>query len=139
MKANPSLGLTTLLGRICITILFLLSGFGKVTDPAGTQAYIASTGLPMVPLLYVLAVVFELVGGLSVLLGIKARWGAAMLLIFTLVAGALFHNFWAVPTEQAQGQMIQFLKNLSIIGGLFFVFAFGPGPISFDHKRASAA
>lgn len=135
MKASPNVGVTTLLGRICITILFLLSGFGKIMDPAGTQAYIASKGLPIVAVLYVLAVVFELAGSLSVLLGIKARWGAAMLLIFTLVAGTLFHNFWALPTEQAQGQMIHFLKNVSIVGGLFYVIAFGAGPISFDHRR----
>jgi putative oxidoreductase len=125
----------TLLGRICLAVIFLLSGFGKIMDPSGTQGYMAAKGMPMIPFLFVVAIVFELVGGLSVLLGIKANWGATMLIVFTLTAGIIFHNFWAVPEAEMRGQMVHFLKNIAIIGGLMFVAAFGPGPLSFDARR----
>src|SRR5687767_5200177 len=104
-------------------------------DPASTKGAIASTGLPMVPVLYVLAIIFELVGALSVLFGIKARWGATILIVFTFAAGMLFHNFWASPPAEMQMQLVNFLKNLAIIGGLLTLFAFGPGPVSFAARR----
>jgi putative oxidoreductase len=132
---NPNVGLITLLGRILVAILYLMSGFGKIMEPEATKGAIASTGVPMVPVLYVLAIIFELVGALTVLFGIKARWGASMLIIFTLAASVLFHNFWASPAAEMQMQLINFLKNLAIIGGLLILFAFGPGPISFDARR----
>jgi putative oxidoreductase len=132
---NPNVGLTTLLGRIFLVVLYLISGFGKIMEPVTTKGAIASTGLPMVPVLYVLAIIFELVGGLSILFGIKARWGATMLIIFTVAASVLFHNFWASPPAEMQMQLINFLKNFSIIGGLLLLIAFGPGPISFDARR----
>ncbi len=132
------MNMTTLFGRICLSVIFLLSGFGKIMDPGGTQGYMAAKGMPMIPFLFVVAIIFELVGGLSVLLGIKANWGATMLIVFTLIAGIIFHNFWAVPKAEMQGQMIHFLKNIAIIGGLMFVAAFGPGPLSFDARRGES-
>lgn len=139
MPVTPNVAILTLFGRICLTAIYLLSGFGKVMDPSGTQGYMASKGMPMIPFLFVVAIIFELVGGLSVLLGIKARWGATMLIVFTLTAGIIFHNFWAVPEAEMQGQMIHFLKNLAMIGGLMFVAGFGPGPLSFDARRGERA
>src|SRR5438093_11717754 len=124
MAVTPNVRITTILGRICIALIYLLSGFGKIMQPGQTQGYMTSKGMPMVPLLFVLAIIVELAGGLSILLGIKARWGAVMLLVYTLIAGLIFHNFWASPAAEMQNQMAHFLKNIAIIGGLVFVIAY---------------
>ncbi len=66
------------------------------------------------------------------IIGWKARWAAAAMLVFTALAALFFHNFWAVPPDQAQNQMIHFMKNISMIGGLLFVVVHGSGPLSVD-------
>ena len=115
------------LGRVLIAAIFILSGFGKITDFAGTTGYIASVGLPLAPVGTVIAIVVELIGGLMLLVGFKTRLVALVIAGFTIVAGALFHNNFA-----DQMQMIHFMKNLAISGGLLFVAVFGPGRLSVD-------
>lgn len=121
-----------LIGRVLLASIFVISGFGKISGFEGTSGYIASKGLPMPDLLTMGTIAVEMLGGLMVMVGWKARWGAAALLLFTALATVLFHNFWAVPPEQVQNQTINFMKNISIIGGLFYVLAFGSGPYSLD-------
>ncbi len=121
-----------LAGRILLALIFFMSGFGKLTGFAGTAGYIASTGLPFSELLTVGAIVLELGGGLALIVGWKTRWAALALVVFTVPATLLFHNFWAVPADQAMNQNIHFMKNLSIIGGLLVVWAFGAGRLSID-------
>ena len=72
------------------------------------------------------------------IVGWQARWVALALAGFTAVATVLFHNYWAMPAEQQMVQQLMFMKNLSIVGGLLMVFAFGAGRISLDVRRASA-
>ena len=67
---------------------------------------------------------------LLLVLGWKARWAAAVLFVFTALAALLFHNFWTVPADQAQIQMIMFMKNIAIMGGLLFVVLHGSGKLS---------
>ena len=74
----------------------------------------------------------ELSGGILLVLGWKTRWAAAALLLFTALAALLFHNFWAMPPDQAQNQMIHFMKNISMMGGLLYVVTYGSGPLSLD-------
>jgi putative oxidoreductase len=124
-----------LLGRILLAAIYLMSGLGKITGFEGTVGYIVSKGLPMPQVLAVCALVVELGGGLMLLFGWRTRWGAAALLVFTALAALLFHNFWSVPPEQAQNQMIHFMKNVAIMGGLLYVIAFGPGETSIDAKK----
>jgi putative oxidoreductase len=121
-----------LVGRILITAIFLFAGFGKVTGFDGTVAYIASKGLPLPQLAAIGAILVELGGGVLVLVGWKARWAAAALLVFTGLTALIFHNFWAVPADQAQNQMIHFMKNISIMGGLLYVVVHGSGPVSVE-------
>jgi putative oxidoreductase len=123
-----------LAGRVLLALIFVMSGFGKITGFAGTVGYIASKGLPMAELAAVLAIVVELGGGLLLIAGWKARWAAAALAFFSLVAAFLFHNYWAVPPEMAQNQMIHFMKNLAIAGGLLQIVAHGAGAWSVDGK-----
>jgi putative oxidoreductase len=126
-------GAILLLARILIAALFLSACIGKLTEPAGFAAYLASDGLPNTPVLAILAGLVELVGGLSILFGFKARWGALLLVAFVIVATAIAHRFWvaADPTVH-MNQQIHFMKNLAIIGGLLILYAHGPGRLSVD-------
>jgi putative oxidoreductase len=121
-----------LAGRILLAVIFLISGFGKITGYSGTEAYMA-TRLPMAGILLPLTILTELGGGLALVAGFKARWAALLLAGFTLLSAIVFHNFWAV-TDAAQhmNQQINFLKNVAIAGGMLMVFAFGPGRYSMD-------
>ena len=66
------------------------------------------------------------------LLGWKTRWAALAFVVFLIVVSPIFHGFWAVPPEQAMAQQINFMKNMSILGGMLVLFAFGPGRYSVD-------
>lgn len=121
-----------LLGRTLIALIFVLSGFSKIAGFEGTVGYIASKGLPLPQLAAIGAIIVELGGGLSLIVGWKARWAAAAMLVFTAMAAFVFHNFWDVPPDQAQNQMIHFMKNISMMGGLLFVAIHGSGALSLD-------
>lgn len=118
-----------LVGRILLAVIFLLSGVNKLFAPGPTQAYIAAAGLPVPLLAYVVALVVEIGGGVLLVIGWQTRWAALALAAFTLVAAFGFHSNFA-----EQNQMIHFLKNVAIAGGLLQVFAFGPGAFSIDKR-----
>src|SRR5216684_5751290 len=118
------------LGRLMIATLFVLGGLGKIAAPAATQAYIASTGLPLPIAGYLIAVVVEVGGGLLLAAGYRTTFVATGMAVFTLATAVIFHNNFA-----DQNQMIHFLKNIAIAGGLFQVAAFGAGSISIDGLR----
>ncbi|MCS7020653.1 MAG: DoxX family protein [Gemmataceae bacterium] len=126
-----------LLGRIGLSAIFLISGAGKIFSWEQTAGYMSSKGMPLVPLFLVGAIVLELVGGLSVLVGYKARLGAGLLIVFLIPATVIFHNFWAFEGQEQQMQMIMFLKNLAILGGLLLVVGFGAGAYSLDNRCGS--
>lgn len=124
-----------LLGRILLSLLFIMSGWHKITGFDSTVGYIASKGLPLASLGAVIAIVVEFFGGLAVLVGFHTRWVALVMAIFTIVAGIFFHNYWALPPDQVQAMFIHFWKNVSIAGGYLMLAAYGPGSISIDAKR----
>ena len=126
-----------LIGRILIALIFVLSGFGKVTGFSGTADYIASKGLPLPQVAAVLAIIVELGGGIMLVLGWKARWAAAAMFLFTAISAIIFHNFWAASAGEAQNQMIHFMKNISILGGLLYIVLHGSGPLSMDGRESS--
>ncbi|HKJ22961.1 MAG TPA: DoxX family protein [Gammaproteobacteria bacterium] len=119
-----------LAGRILMAFIFVFAGIGKVTGFEGTVGYIASKGLPLPHAAAVAAIIIELGGGLLLMIGWKARWAAAGLMVFTALTAAVFHDFWAVSAGEAQNQMIHFMKNLSMMGGLLYVVVHGSGPVS---------
>ena len=120
-------------GRLMIAFIFLLSGFGKITGYAGTAAYMASKGMPMIGVLLPLTILTELGGGLALVAGFKARWVALLLAGFSLLSALIFHDFWSVTDAmQHMNQQINFLKNVSMAGGLLMVFALGAGPYAVD-------
>jgi putative oxidoreductase len=121
----------TLAGRVGLGLLFVISGFGKITGFAGTAGYMASKGMPMAEALLVGAIAIELIGGLMLVAGFKARWAALAIAAFLVPTTLIFHS----PVgPEAQAQMTQFLKNLSILGGMLYVAAFGAGAWSVDRR-----
>ncbi len=126
-----------LAGRFGLGAIFLVSGLGKLANWSGTVAYAGSKGVPAI--LLAGAVALEVVGGLSLLAGWKTRWGTIALLAFLVPVTLVFHGFWAYQGAEVQLQTIQFLKNVSISGGLLVVLAAGPGALSVDERRARAA
>jgi putative oxidoreductase len=124
----------SLIGRVLIGVPFAMSGFGKLAAYSATTAYIASAGLPAPPLAYVIAVLVELGGGLLLIAGYQARSVALALAVFSLAAAASFHNNFA-----DQNQMIHFLKDVMMAGGLLQIAAFGAGALSLDHRLARGA
>ena len=131
---NPNIqAYAALVGRILLALIFITSGFSKITGFEGTVGYIASKGLPLPQIGAVVAILVELGGGLMLAIGFKARWAALALAIFTLAAAILFHNYWDVAdAAQKMAQQINFWKNISITGGMLLAFAFGPGRYSVD-------
>ncbi|MBD1880090.1 DoxX family protein [Coleofasciculus sp. FACHB-T130] len=123
-----------LIARAFLAAIFLKSGFDKITGFSGTQQFMAKNGIPLAltGLLLVAAIILELAGGLSVVLGYKARWGAIALIIFMIPATLIFHTDF-----DDRMQVIAFMKNLAIIGGLLMVYYIGSGPISLDEQMAS--
>lgn len=124
-----------LLGRLLIAFIFLFAGFGKITGFEGTVGYIASKGLPLPELGAICAAVVEIGGSLLLIVGWNTRLAAAALFVFTAMTALFFHNFWALPADQAQGQMIHFMKNMAMMGGLLYVVVHGGGPISLDSRQ----
>lgn len=119
----------SLVGRLLIGLPFAMSGFGKLAAYGATTTYIASAGLPAPPLAYAIAVLVELGGGLLLIAGYQARSVALAMAAFTLAAAVSFHNNFA-----DQNQMIHFLKNVMMAGGLLQIVAFGAGAISLDAR-----
>ncbi len=126
--------LITLAGRILIALLFVPAGYGKIGGFEGTAGYIASVGLPLPQLGAAIAIIVELGLGLLLLVGYRTRPAALVLALFTIVAGAIFHNYWAAPADQVMMQQINFYKNLAIGGGLLAFVAFGAGGLSLDAR-----
>jgi putative oxidoreductase len=121
-----------LAGRILLAYIFILSGFGKMFSFAGTAGYMASKGMPMPEFFLVCAILIEFVGGLTLAVGWKARWGALALAVFLVPTTLIFHAYWTYPEAQASMQQIQFNKNLAILGGMLCVLFTGPGRLSLD-------
>lgn len=126
-----------LVARTLLALLFVISGIGKIGTFAVTAGYIASRGLPFSDLLLVATIMVEVGGGIALILGWRARWAALMIVLFLIPTTLIFHNFWAVDAVQYQNQFNSFFKNLCIMGGMLYVMAFGPGPLSLDKREAS--
>ncbi|HLZ74778.1 DoxX family protein [Phenylobacterium sp.] len=126
-KSNDTVALA---GRILIGVLFFMSGLSKIAAPAATQGYIAAMGLPAPEISYFGAIAVEVVGSLLLIAGYRVRPVAIGMALFTLATALVFHKNFA-----DQNQMIHFMKNIAIIGGLLQVAAFGGGRFSLDARR----
>jgi len=125
---------TALVGRILISAIFILGGISKFSHPAATIGYMESAGVPSAHVLMYVAAIAELLGGLAILLGFLTRLGALGLFIYLIPVTLLMHAFWKSTGMAAQMQQVNFLKNLTIMGGLLAFYAFGPGRFSIDRR-----
>jgi putative oxidoreductase len=123
---------TALIGRLLIAALFLTSGVAKLVDTANTGQFMTAVGIPHAETLAMIAGVAEICGGLAIALGFLTRIGAIGLALYLIPTTLIFHSFWRFDEPEAKTQMVNFMKNLCIIGGLAMVFAFGPGRFSLD-------
>jgi putative oxidoreductase len=117
---------TTLLGRIGLALIFVVSGWSKVGGYAATQGYMDAMGVPSSLLPIVIAA--ELLGGLAILFGFATRWAALGLAVFALITGFLVHG-----AAGDQNQAIHLMKNIAIAGGFLVLAAHGAGRFSVDH------
>ena len=131
---NSSYKPLALVARILLASIFILAGFSKVLGFDGVTAYIASKGLPIPMVIAGLTVALEILGGLAIVVGYRARIAGLLLGLFSILAAFIFHNFWAFPPEQVYLQNIMFMKNLSMAGGLFLLTVFGAGGYSIDAR-----
>lgn len=136
-KQYPAMAL---IGRLLLAAIFLMSGIEKLTDLPGTAAQIAEHGLPYADLLARIAGVGEVAGAIALTVGLFARVGAAGLILFMIPTTLAFHAFWRATGPEHAQQMINFMKNLAIIGGLAMIVAHGAGWHSIDGaaRRARA-
>jgi putative oxidoreductase len=132
-------GLTSLAGRILLSVIFLWSGYSKLTGWSASAGFMASKGMPMVPVLLAGAIFVEIVGGLCLLVGFQARIVAWVLFLYLIPATLIFHNFWVLQGMERHGMLAHFMKNLAIMGGLLMAAANGAGPLSVDSSRSSAS
>jgi putative oxidoreductase len=145
-------GIMTVAGRVLLALIFLMSAAGnKIPQFSNVVQIMESQGVPIPQVMLVGAIVFLLAGSLSIILGFKARIGAALLLTFLLLATYFFHDFWTWPEDAMwvlstssdvkmpvqQIEMISFMKNLALMGAMLFIIANGSGPMSLDGKHAS--
>jgi putative oxidoreductase len=119
------------IGRLLIATIFLVSGAGKIAAPQLTQGYIASVGLPAPMLAYLIAVLIEVGGGILLLVGFQTRSVALVMALYAIATALGFHTHFSDPN-----QMIHFLKDIAIAGGLLQVVAFGAGSFSLDNLRS---
>lgn len=133
-------GFVSLVGRLLLVTIFLAAGAtNHIQNFAGITQAIKAKGIPMPEVAHVLAIACMLLGGVSVLVGFKARFGATLLLVFLGIATYYFHDFWHLEGKEAEQQMIHFMKNVAMMGAMVFIIANGAGAWSLDRCWSKTA
>ena len=127
---------SVLTGRVLFSLIFLLAGPGHFSHQS--IAFAAQQGVPCASLAVPASGVMALLGGLSVLLGYKAKWGAWLLIAFLIPVTLMLHQFWAVKDPMmVQMQMAMFMKNVSMMGAALLITQLGAGPLSLDARHSN--
>jgi putative oxidoreductase len=121
-----------LIGRILIGGIFVFSGLGKLADLHGFATMLDTAGVPVAWVMAPIGAGVEFLGGLAIVLGLATRYAALVMIAFVIGATLISHRFWALPADQWMLQMIQFIKNVAIVGGFLFVFVTGGGHLSLE-------
>jgi putative oxidoreductase len=122
-----------LVARVALGLIFVLSGYAKLTGLAAFSASLAARGVPAAEFWGPVGATVEFVGGLLIVLGLGTRYAALLMILFVIVATAISHRFWEfADPQQFRTQQSQFFKNLSIIGGFVVLFATGGGRFTLD-------
>ena len=125
-----------LTGRVFYSLIFLMTIFSNFSQKAISEA--VAQGVPLASIAVPLSGIIAILGGLSVALGYKAKWGACLLVLFLIPVTLMMHNFWAISDPMmAQMQQIMFMKNLALLGAALFISQMGSGPMSLDNRKIS--
>ena len=124
-----------LIGRILLSIIFIISACAKMFEWNSTVQMLQMVGIPAAPVMLSIATAIELIGGLAVLLGIFSRVAGLILFLYLIPVTLIMHNFWSVGSIQMSIQLVNFLKNLSIMGGLALLAGYGPGRFSVGSEK----
>jgi putative oxidoreductase len=119
------------IGRVLFSLIFITSAFGHFSSSSIAAA--SAHGVPLATIAVPAAGILALLGGVSVLLGYRARFGAFLLLVFLVPVTLIMHRFWGLAdAQQAMLQKVMFMKNVSMMGGALMIMYFGSGPASLD-------
>ena len=118
-----------LLGRVLLSVIFILSGLGKLPHFQAVAGMMAGKGIPLASVALVITLLIEIGGGLLILTGYQAKYAAPVIALWLIPVTLVFHHFWGIPGEQQQEQMVNFLKNVAIIGGLLILAYASPEQI----------
>ena len=126
---------TLLIARILFSGIYILAAFEKIINYQSTIDYMTHSGIPYANIVIIPTIFLELGGALMVLFGLFTRIGALFLFVFTLIVSFAIHHFWNYSVDEKMIQMINFEKNMSMLGGAIYIFIFGAGIYSFDELR----
>lgn len=126
-----------LIGRLLIVALFLPAGLGKIAGFEGALGYFASLGIPAPVFALVATIVIEVLGSIALIVGFQTRIVAVIMAIFTLIAAATGHAFWAAPADAAFIAQLLLFKNVAVMGGLLVLASAGAGSFSIDGRKAA--
>lgn len=124
-----------LIGRLLIVALFLPAGLRKLAGFEGTLGYFASLGIPAPVFALVVTIAIEVLGSIALIVGFQTRVVAVIMAIFTLVAAAIGHAFWAAPADAVFIAQLLFFKNIAVMGGLLVLASAGAGRFSIDGRK----
>lgn len=136
MTTAPSAPIVVLAGRAFLSTIFIFAFFGHLAPES--IAYAEAAGVPLAGIAVPASGILALAGGLSILLGYRARIGAWLIVLFLVPVTVMMHNFWAYEGMERQIHQAMFLKNLSILGGALLITRFGAGPLSLDERAGRA-
>jgi putative oxidoreductase len=121
-----------LIARVLLAVLFLVFGWGKLTDYSGTVAYMTQSGAPLPSVAALAAIVIEFFGAIALILGVWARPLALLFAFYTLASGLIGHRYWTMTGYAYFMNMTNFYKNVSLMGGFFLLYVTGSGKYSID-------
>src|SRR3954452_7076688 len=121
-----------LIARILLAVLFLVFGWGKLTDYSGTVAYMTQSGAPLPSVTALVAMVIEFFGAIALILGVWTQPLAVLFAVFCLVSGLIGHRYWTMTGYEHFMNKINFYKNISLMGGFFLLYVTGAGKYSID-------
>lgn len=134
VKSGSGKATMALIGRLLLAAIFLMSGIAKLTDVPGTVAHMTKVGIPYADTLALIAGTAEILGAASLILGLLTRIGALGLFVYMIPTTLLFHAFWNHEGAERMTQMVNFMKNLAIMGGLATLVGVGALLFSVDHR-----
>ena len=124
--------ITDPLGRILIVAIFVYTGISKLTHFDGTSHMIAEKGIPVAAVATAIAILIELGGAIAIIIGWQTKLAAAIQFVYLIFITFMYHNFWAAPPQLHDVQLLNFLKNVGIMGGLLLLVTRGAGASSVD-------